>query len=61
VKITISDLRAGYRPTIADKIASVDCIDELTGFYNQMRIDGRLDEETRRLIATRKAQIQKEK
>jgi len=61
VRITASDIRAGFRPTLADKIASVESIEELTGFYNQMRLDGRLDEQATGLIATRKAELKKGK
>lgn len=61
MRITGNDIRRGMRPTLADKIASAECIGELTGMYNQIVNDGRMGDEIKRLIAKRKAELERGK
>ena len=56
----LSMYRSGWRPTLADKIASITDPQELDGMAAQMAKTGHDTSENKALIATRRAELAKE-
>lgn len=48
-------------PTLAEKIESLRCLDELAGFEGQIRLDGRMTEEVAAMLAVRRAELMRGK
>jgi|GEM_PF-5016494 len=44
-------------PSISEKIEQIDDAEELTGFENQLRADGRLDDRMKSLIGMRRHEL----
>ena len=52
--------RAGWRPTLAEKIASITDPFELDGVADQLAREGKYTDDNRALVATRRAEIARE-